>query len=348
MRIIDLRSDTVTLPTEEMRHAMAAAIVGDDVYEDDPTVIQLEELSAEITGFEAALFTPSGTMANQLAIMAHTKRGDEVILGHNSHIVAHEVGGAAILSNVSYRIVNNPDDTISGQDIHSLVRSQDIHYPDTGLVCLENALSNGTVVSVEKMKEVYLASKEYNLPVHLDGARLFNAATYLNTDPKNITMYCDSVMFCLSKGLCSPVGSMLCGSKAFIKKARKYRKLLGGGMRQIGILAASGLISLTKMVKRLHIDHQNAQYMANALAKIPFISVNMDAVHINMLFFKTTTPEFDHKGFTQYLLDKGIKTNPQDQGVYRFVTHNDITREDIDFVVEVLKGCKGVVLCQKQ
>jgi len=338
MRIIDLRSDTVTLPTEEMRNAMATAIVGDDVYEDDPTVIKLEKLSAEITGFEAALFTPSGTMANQLAIMAHTKRGDEVILGHNSHVVAHEVGGAAILSNVSYRIVNNPDDTISAQDIHSLVRDEDIHYPDTGLVCLENALSNGTVVSVQKMREVYMAAKEYNLPVHLDGARLFNAAVHLNVGPKEITKYCDSVMFCLSKGLCSPVGSILCGDKEFIKKSRKYRKLLGGGMRQIGILAASGLLSLTKMTKRLHIDHDNAQYMASALAKIPFLSVNIDAVHINMVFFKASAQEFDHKGFTQYLLDKGIKTNPQDQGVYRFVTHNDVSREDIDFVVEAVKG----------
>jgi len=338
MRIIDLRSDTVTLPTEEMRNAMATAIVGDDVYEDDPTVIKLEKLSAEITGFEAALFTPSGTMANQLAIMAHTKRGDEVILGHNSHVVAHEVGGAAILSNVSYRIVNNPDDTISAQDIHSLVRDEDIHYPDTGLVCLENALSNGTVVSVQKMREVYMAAKEYNLPVHLDGARLFNAAVHLNVGPKEITKYCDSVMFCLSKGLCSPVGSILCGDKEFIKKSRKYRKLLGGGMRQIGILAASGLLSLTKMTKRLHIDHDNAQYMASALAKIPFLSVNIDAVHINMVFFKASVQEFDHKGFTQYLLDKGIKTNPQDQGVYRFVTHNDVSREDIDFVVEAVKG----------
>ncbi|MCL2285647.1 MAG: threonine aldolase family protein, partial [Firmicutes bacterium] len=223
MKPIDLRSDTVTHPTEEMRHAMATAIVGDDVYEDDPTVIELEKLSAEMTGYEAALFTPSGTMANQLAIMAHTKRGDEIILGQNSHIVAHEVGGAAILSNVSYRIVNNPCDTISGQDIHAMVRGDDIHYPDTGLVCLENALSNGMVVSVEKMREVYVAAKEYNLPIHLDGARLFNAAVHLGVDVKEITQHCDSTMFCLSKGLCAPVGSMLCGSRAFINKARKYR-----------------------------------------------------------------------------------------------------------------------------
>jgi len=337
MKFIDLRSDTVTEPTEEMRQAMAAAKVGDDVYEDDPTVIELEEMAAKMIGFDAALFTPSGTMANQLAIMAHTKRGDEVILGHNSHIVAHEVGGAAILSNVSYRIVNNPDDTISGDDIHMLVRASNIHYPDTGLVCVENALSNGTVVSVEKMKDVYVAAKEYDLPVHLDGARLFNAATYLNVDVKELTAYSDSAMFCLSKGLCSPVGSMLCGDRSFINKARKYRKLLGGGMRQIGVLAASGIISLTKMTKRLNIDHDNAKYMGNALAQIPSITLDVDSIHINVLFFKITNPEFNHDAFAKYLLEKGIKINSADNGVYRVVTHNDISRDDVDFVIEAIK-----------
>jgi len=325
------------MPTDEMRKAMATAIVGDDVYEDDPTVIKLEEMSAELTGKEAALFTPSGTMANQLAIMAHTKRGDEVILGHNSHIVAHEVGGAAILSNVSYRIVNNPDDTISGQDIHRMVRLSDIHYPDTGLVCVENALSNGTVVSLEKMKEAYTVAKKYNLPVHLDGARLFNAATYLNIEPKKIAMYTDSLMFCLSKGLCSPIGSMLCGDKIFINKARKYRKLLGGGMRQVGILAACGIISLEKMTKRLHTDHDNAAHMAKSLTKIPFITLDLDAVHINIVFFKFTESQVNHEAFTSYLLAKGIKINSADDGVYRFVTHNDTTREDIDYVLSAIQ-----------
>lgn len=337
MKIIDLRSDTVTQPTDEMRQAMAAAIVGDDVYEDDPTVIELEKISAEITGFDAALFIPSGTMANQLAIMAHTKRGDEVILSRNSHIVAHEVGGAAVLSGVSYRIVDNADDTISGQDIRDNYRDSDIHYPDTGLVCVENALSNGMVVPLKKMKDAYTAAGEYGLPVHLDGARLFNAAVCLGVDAREITQYCDSVMFCLSKGLCSPVGSMLCGSAEFIRRARKYRKLLGGGMRQVGILAASGLISVTKMTKRLHIDHENAQYIAKALAKIPCITVDADAVHINIIFFKVETPGFDHNAFARHLLTNGIKINAADGDVYRFVTHNDVTKDDIDFVLGVMK-----------
>jgi len=336
MNFIDLRSDTVTQPTEEMRRAMAAAIVGDDVYEDDPTVTRLQELSAKITGYEAALFVPSGTMANQLAIMAHTKRGDEIIVGSNSHIVAHEVGGAAILANVSYRIVANPDDTISGADINANVRDQDIHYPETGLVCLENALSNGTVVSLAKMKDAYTAAKSHGLPVHLDGARLFNAAVHLNVDPKEITQYCDSAMFALSKGLCSPIGSMLCGSSAFIKKARKYRKLLGGGMRQVGILAASGLISLDTMIPRLHVDHENAGYMAKQLSQMPYVTLDASKVHINMVFFSITKPDFRHTAFASFLLDKGIKINPSEGGEYRFVTHNDISRDNIDYVMGII------------
>jgi len=338
MKFIDLRSDTVTQPTEEMRQAMATAIVGDDVYEDDPTTARLEALSAEMTGYEAALFTPSGTMANQLAIMAHTKRGDEIILGANSHIVAHEVGGAAIISNVSYRIVSNPDDTITGKDIDAAVRDADIHYPDTGLVCLENALSNGTVVPLAKMEEAHTAAKHHGLPVHLDGARLFNAAVYLGVDPREITKYCDSTMFALSKGLCSPIGSMLCGNAAFIKKARKYRKLLGGGMRQVGVLAASGLISLEKMTKRLQTDHDNARYLAENLSHTPHITVDIDAVHINMVFFCITKHDFDHGAFTAGLLEKGIKTNPVDASAYRFVTHNDISRDDIDYVLGFIKS----------
>ena len=335
MKIIDLRSDTVTQPTPEMRQAMASAVVGDDVYEDDPTVTQLEELSAQLTGFEAALFTPSGTMANQLAIMAHTKRGDEIILGANSHIVAHEVGGAAILAGVSYRIVNNPDDTIRGNDIAASYRDpEEIHYPESGMVCIENALGNGTVIPLSIMEDTYTAAHKHSLPVHLDGARLFNAAVHLGVAPKEIARYSDSAMFALSKGLCAPVGSMLCGSAAFIKKARKYRKLLGGGMRQVGVLAAAGLIGINVMTKRLQEDHENAQYLAQKLAQMTHIILDVDKVHINMVFFKITKPGFDHGAFAAHLLAKGIKINPGDDTGYRFVTHNDITRKDLDYVLD--------------
>jgi len=336
MKIIDLRSDTVTQPTEEMREAMAKAIVGDDVYDDDPTVMILEKAAATAVGLESALFVPSGTMANQLAIMASTKRGDEIIVGQNSHIVAHEVGGAAILAGVSYRIVNNPDHTIGGADIDSNVRPPDIHYPETGMVCVENALSNGKVVSMAKMKEAYDAAKRHNLPVHMDGARLFNAAVYLNVKPSEITQYCDSVMFCLSKGLCAPIGSMLCGSSSFINRAKKFRKLLGGGMRQVGILAAAGIIALEKMTLRLNEDHKNALYLHEKLSKISQITMEAEAPHINMVFFKILTPGFNHEKFADYLLQKGIKTNPAENSEYRFVTHNDVTKNDIDFVLETV------------
>jgi len=338
IKTIDLRSDTVTQPTEEMRQAMFSAIVGDDVYEDDPTVLKLQEKAAFMTGFEDALFVPSGTMANQLAIMTYTKRGDEIILGYDSHIAVHEVGAAAVLSNVGYRTVKNADGVITGRDVEEAVRVSDIHYPDTGLLCLENALSNGTVVPLEKMEDAYTAAKRYGLPIFLDGARLFNAAEYLKVSPKEITRYCDSVMFCLSKGLCSPVGSMLCGDTAFIKKARKNRKLLGGGMRQVGVLAACGLISLEKMTKRLHIDHGNALYLADKLVELPHISLDREAVHINIVFFKITQPGFDHDGFAAYLLDNGIKINGGDGGLYRFVVHNDVNRDDIDYVFGVINN----------
>ena len=336
MRCIDLRSDTVTKPTKEMREAFFNAQVGDDVYEDDPTIKQLEELSAEITGKQASLFTPSGTMANQLAIMTHTNKGDEIILGKNSHIAVHEVGAAAILSNVSYALVDNDCNRIFAKDVFGCMRDDDLHNPETGLVCVENALANGTVVDLEVMKEVYDAAKEHNLPVHLDGARIFNAALYLNADVKDLAKYTSSLMFCLSKGLCSPVGSMLCGDASFIKKARKYRKLLGGGMRQAGILAAAGIISLKKMTGRLHIDHDNAKYLAARLASIPYIKVIPENVHINIVFFEITDNRIDTRNLDDYLLKNGIKANSAENNIYRFVTHNDISREDLDVVIDTM------------
>ncbi|HSH36034.1 low-specificity L-threonine aldolase [Schnuerera sp.] len=336
MKYIDLRSDTVTQPTKEMRKAMYEAEVGDDVYGDDPTVNRLEELAAKLVGKESALFVPSGTMGNQIAIMVHTKLGDEIILGANSHIVQHEVGAAARLSGVSYSVVNNPDDKIYVEDVQRRIRSQDIHYPETGLLCIENALGNGTVVSLQEMESLYKVAYENHIPVHLDGARLFNAATYLKVRANQIAQYTDSVTFCISKGLCSPVGSLLCGSNEFIKKARKMRKLLGGGMRQAGILAASGIISLGKMIDRLEEDHENAKYLAKKLNEIEGLSVDMDKVQINMVFCKVSKKDFNSYEFTQRLLQKRIKVN-DDGNIIRFVTNNDITKEDIDYLIESIK-----------
>ena len=336
MKYIDLRSDTVTLPTDEMRHAMSLAEVGDDVYEDDRTVQKLEELAAHMLGYEAALFTPSGTMANQLAIMGYTNRGDEIIVSADAHIVAHEVGAVSVLSGANMRTINSA--IMRGSEVKNAIRGDDIHYPKTALICLENALGNGQVVPLDIMEEVYEVAKANSIPVHLDGARLFNAAVYLGVDAKEITKYADSTMFCLSKGLCAPVGSMLCGSAEFIKKARKNRKLLGGGMRQAGILAAAGIIALEKMTKRLHIDHENAKYLAEKLDQIPSIDINADNVHINMVFFNIKS-QIDDKKVAAYLFEQGIKINPPDKGVCRVVVHNDISREDIDKFIEILKEC---------
>ena len=335
MHCIDLRSDTVTKPTEEMREAMKKAEVGDDVYEDDPTVRRLEEMSAGIMGKESALFTPSGTMANQLAIMAHTARGDEIILGRRCHIVEHEVGAAALLSSVGYRVIDNECDCIYPRDIHESVRDADIHYPRTSLVCLENALSNGKVVPLEVMKESRQAAREYELPIHLDGARLFNAALHMKVDVSEIAKTVDSLMFCLSKGLCAPVGSMLVGDAEFIAKAKKYRKLLGGGMRQVGVLAAPGIIALEKMTKRLGEDHENARELARRLAMIPYVELDLKSVHINIVFFKVSC---DTALLDEHLAKHGIKSNPPENGLYRFVTHNDTSRGDLNKVVEVMEN----------
>lgn len=221
MRFIDLRSDTVTMPTEEMREAMARAVVGDDVYGDDPTVKLLEEKAASIVGKEAALFVPSGTMGNQLAVLTHTKRGDEIIVEENCHIVQHEVGAAALISGVQLRTIKGLNSIMSAAQVEAGIREDDIHYPETGLICIENALSNGHVVPLNNMKDVYEAAQKHHIPVHLDGARLFNAADYLGVNASTVTQYTDSVMFCLSKGLCAPVGSMLAGKREFIEKAKR-------------------------------------------------------------------------------------------------------------------------------
>ncbi len=337
MKYIDLRSDTVTQPTDEMREAMAKAIVGDDVYGDDPTISLLEQKAAQYTGKEAALFVPSGTMGNQLAVMTHTMRGNEIIAEENCHIVQHEVGAAAVLSGVQLHTVKGFKGIMDPQDVLKAIREDDIHYPETGLICMENALSNGTVVPLERMKEIYNIARKHNIPVHLDGARLFNAAARLGVDASQVTQYTDSVMFCLSKGLCAPVGSMLAGTKQFIEKARKNRKLLGGGMRQAGILAAAGLIALDKMSKRLHEDHDNARYMAERLLEIPGIKLDHEDVHINMVFFDMEDTGISSDKLVEGLYEKGIKINGIEGGLMRFVTNNDVAKEDIDYTIQCMK-----------
>jgi threonine aldolase len=337
MKYIDLRSDTVTEPTEEMRKAMANAVVGDDVYEDDPTMKKLEELAASTLGKDDALFVPSGTFGNQLSLLTHTSRGNEVLIPADNHIVMHEVGASAVIAGVQLRFVNSSNGSIDTKSLESLIREDDIHYPETGLICMENAHSSGAVVSLENMKEVYEIAKKHGIPVHLDGARIFNAAVSLGVEAKEIAKYTDSVMFCLSKGLCSPIGSMLVGSKEFIKKAKKNRKLMGGGLRQAGILAAAGIISIEKMTKRLHEDHENASYLEKRLEEIKDIKIFKDRRDINMVFFKIDRKNLNEEKFINYLYKNKIKVNPTENGEWRFVTHYWIKKEDIDYTVERIK-----------
>ncbi|MFA7572201.1 MAG: low-specificity L-threonine aldolase [Lutispora sp.] len=337
MRYIDMRSDTVTMPTVEMRKAMFEAEVGDDVYGDDPTINALEKLSAEIVGKEAAMFVPSGTMGNQLGVMTHTFRGDEVILGENAHIAVHEVGATAVLSGVQLRTIKSSDDILYPELIQKAIRFDDIHEPRTGLICLENALANGTVVPLDVMKKIFEIAKHHQIPIHLDGARLFNAATALGVSAAQIVQYTDSVQFCISKGLCAPIGSMLAGTKAFINKARKNRKLLGGGMRQAGILAAAGIIALEKMTKRLEEDHENARYLGKRLLEIPGVELDLEKIHINMVFFKLNRPSFNPDVLVSKFFEKGIKINGEEGGLFRFVTNNDVSKKDIDFVIDSMK-----------
>lgn len=339
MNYIDLRSDTVTKPTDAMRKAMAIAEVGDDVYGDDPTMNRLETLAALTLGKQAALFVPSGTMGNQLAIMTHTRRGDEVLTGIHNHIVVHEVGAFAILSQVSVRCVQHDNDFIYPEDILRYKRSLDIHEPPTTLLSLENALSNGTVVPLHLMQETYTTAKQHKINVHLDGARIFNAALALHCNVKELAACADSVMFCLSKGLCAPIGSMLVGDRKFIEKARKNRKLLGGGMRQAGILAAAGILAIEEMTLRLHVDHENAKYLGKKLLETGLVEVDEALIQINMVFFKFKQIDFPHDRFATYLYDNGVKINGSDD-VYRFVTHNDISRENLDQVVDLIQHFK--------
>ena len=331
MRYIDLRSDTVTRPTLDMRAAMAAAEVGDDVYGDDPTVNELEALAAETLGFEAALFVTSGTMGNQLGIMSQTRRGDEIIAGANSHIFMHEVGAAAVLSGVTVRQVDYPNCIPVPAMVEAAIRPDDIHEPPTSLICLENALANGRLVPVETMAEIRRIADEHGLNVHLDSARVFNAAAALGVDVKEITRYADSVSCCLSKGLCAPVGAIFAGRAETVKRARKCRKLLGGGMRQAGILAAAGILALKEMPKRLSEDHANAKRLAELLSQIDGVSIDKDSVEINMVFFKLDRSAELKAALPEKMKQHGILINPEELGEFRFVTNNDVSAKDVEF-----------------
>ncbi len=337
--MIDIRSDTVTKPTEAMRKAMAEAEVGDDVYGDDPTVNELERLAAEMVGKEAALFVPSGTFGNQLALFTWCKRGSEVILGEDCHIIQHEAGAASVIAGVQTRPIPAPRGIMNLDDIEKRIRSIDIHYPSTSLICMENAHSAGTLVPLEHMKAVYQLAQKHRIPLHLDGARLFNAAAALQIPATELAAQTDSVMFCLSKGLCAPVGSMLAGPAEFIARARRNRKIMGGGMRQAGILAAAGIVALRDMTGRLEDDHRRARRLAQGLGAIPGIQVATDRLDINMVFFSIPALASTEKAarFMELLKEEGILANPPEQGNFRFVTHYWIGDAEVDTIIAACK-----------
>ena len=340
MKPIDLRSDTLTQPTKAMREAMAGADVGDDVFGEDPTINSLEVAAAKKMGKEAALFVPSGTMGNLISVLAHCARGEEVILGNRSHIFLNEVGGISALGGVHPHIIpNNEDGTLSLDTMEKAVRHTDLHYPPTRLICLENTHNycQGSPLTPGYMEEVASFANRHSLKIHLDGARIFNAAVALNIEAPSLTRHVDSVMFCLSKGLSAPVGSLVSGTEEFIQKARKLRKMVGGGMRQAGHLAAAGLVALENQIDPLNKDHQLTQKLAQGLADIEGIELNLDQIKTNIVFFRLNHLKVKPEMLLNHLDSKGIKILMMEPGVFRAVIHREILPDQVKNVLECFR-----------
>jgi len=338
MQYVDLRSDTVTLPTREMREAMANAPVGDDVYGEDPTVNRLQTLAAERLGKPAAIFVPSGTMGNLASLLAHCGRGDEVIMGDKAHTFQHEQGGLAALGGIMpHTIPNQSDGTLKLEDIEAAIRGDDVHYPRTRLVCLENTHNacNGTPLTPAYVSQVAALAHSRGLKVHVDGARIFNAAVALDVDVKALVEDVDSVTFCLSKGLSAPVGAMICGDEAFIAETHRARKVLGGGMRQAGIIAAAGIVAIETMSLRLKDDHARARRLAEGFAALPGVSVG--PVHTNIFYFSLTEDcPLDGAGLAAALKARSILLPNRGPRSFRAVTHVWITDEDVTAVLAAM------------
>jgi threonine aldolase len=317
---------------------MAAAKVGDDVYGDDPTVRELEALGAAMLGKEASLFVPSGTFGNQLALFCWCPRGSEALMGEECHIIQHEAGAASVIAGVQTRTICAPNGVMPSAELEARVRKADLHAPGTSVICVENAHSNGAVVPLENMRGVRSLAQKHSLPVHLDGARIFNAARSLKVSAAEIASYADSVMCCLSKGLCAPVGSLLAGPADFVEKARLKRKIMGGGMRQAGFLAAAGIVALTEMTERLDEDHANAKKLAELLGAIGGISVDKNALDINMVFFTWDSySEEQEARALRVFNDAGIALNGSARGVFRMVTHYWIGDAELDAIARAAK-----------
>lgn len=340
MTPIDLRSDTVTLPTEDMRKAMAQAPVGDDVLDEDPTIHKLQDLAAEKMGKESALFVPSGTMGNLACLLTHCNRGDEMILGDRSHIFLNEVGSASALGGIHPRTLPNAaNGTLPLELLEKAIRRDDVHYPPTRLICLENTHNYccGSPLTVDYMDQVAELAAKHGLKIHLDGARIFNAAIALAADVRDLVRQADSVMFCLSKGLSAPVGSLVCGSREFIRLARKMRKMLGGGMRQAGHLAAAGILALEQMIDRLAEDHAHAQKLALGLAHIKGIRLDPQSVKTNIIFFELNHPGTNPEIFLQQLESRGIKILMTAPGLFRAVLNRGISEKQVDHALTVMR-----------
>src|SRR5574338_97711 len=336
--MVDLRSDTVTLPTASMRRAMADAEVGDDVYGEDPTVNRLEALAAERMGKEAALFVASGTMGNLISVLTHVGRGQEVILGDQSHIFIHEAGGASALGGAVYHPVPNQEDgTLAVEDLAGAIRSTDIHYAQPGLICLENTHNRrgGAVLTPEYVGRVASFAHDHGLPLHLDGARIFNASIAARRPVTDWTRHATSVQFCLSKGLAAPAGSIIAADRALIAKARRQRKMLGGGMRQVGILAAAGIIALTEMVDRLAEDHANAEELARDLAAIDAVTLDPPHVQSNIVIF-TVPRSVSVDAFVASAKEQGVLVSGVGGQRVRAVTHYGISRADCKKAASVI------------
>jgi len=342
-RVIDFRSDTITQPTDEMRDAMHDAAVGDDVYGEDPTVNELQELAAKKTGMEAALFVPSGTMANEIAIGVHCPRSSEILVEKESHIVLYETAGPATLWGVQIRTLEGQRGVFTPRQVAEAVRDVgDVHEPRTAMVGIENThnLAGGTVWTPAQTGAVAKVAHEGGLKVHVDGARLFNSAVAQDVPVARLVQGVDSVMFALSKGLSAPVGSVLCGPRDFIQEAVRVRKLLGGGMRQAGILAAAGIVAITKMADRLKDDHANLRRLAEGLAKVPGFRVDTEAVQTNILFVDVSGSGRNAKDLVAAWEKSGVRASALDARRIRFVTHRHITKEDVDEALNRLGAAK--------
>jgi len=342
-KIIDLRSDTVTKPSPAMRRAMAEAEVGDDVYLEDPTANYLQARAAELFGREAALFVPSGSMGNLTCIMAQTRRGQEVICEAAGHVYNYEMASMSALGGVLPRLVPTENGIMIWEQISRAIREKAYYRPQTALVALENThnMAGGTVYPKQLADEICDRAHEAGLAVHLDGARIFNAAVYLGEDVAEITKKFDSIQFCLSKGLGAPVGSMIVGSKDFIERCRVIRKMLGGGMRQVGVLAAAGLVALEQGPKRLHIDHDNAQVLAQGLAKIPGIRIDPNKVQTNIVIFEVGQAGLTSAQFIERLAQRKVLGGAVDSTRVRMVTHLDVSREDVEQAVRMVGEVVG-------